>query len=453
MAYLIVSGEPVGAAAGVDPTEFNESAYPFDDMWLPEVDQYLQPIPEDELRILYPDEVDPEWPVHQVKALSEEVDLYNETVGAETVQEIGGETIVTVQKPEPVEPGMYRTRTVTYSGWGAGDFPLVALSEEDIATVEAHHQGRDLQKLRYYQAPDSLDMPGGLTLTGIRSVDEKGNDLGTPPPVLLPPNIRTMAIDGRKFNPTDPIHPKMLWWSAEEWMLTNNSVTLWGDKAQAWQFITDQTPATEAESQALIAKAEADGNAELANTYKLLQSHEKPPTYWGHQDAYPISRAEAQERGLAIITKGADHPFHIHQNPFWVLRIEVPDAAGNLVNILDQPRWQDTVWIPRNGGRVIFRARFPDYLGVYVDHCHILLHEDNGMMQAVETVPTANSANYVPRYAVASHDMSPEEVDELYPTASKDLGKAWVDSMTFIDSDPNTGQVFPGFPVTPPEIG
>jgi FtsP/CotA-like multicopper oxidase with cupredoxin domain len=32
------------------------------------------------------------------------------------------------------------------------------------------------------------------------------------------------------------------------------------------------------------------------------------------------------------------------------------------------------------------RSRFVDYPGVYVLHCHILIHEDRGMMFSVEVV-------------------------------------------------------------------
>ena len=33
------------------------------------------------------------------------------------------------------------------------------------------------------------------------------------------------------------------------------------------------------------------------------------------------------------------------------------------------------------------RTRFVDYTGLYVQHCHILAHEDRGMMQLLEVVP------------------------------------------------------------------
>jgi len=43
-----------------------------------------------------------------------------------------------------------------------------------------------------------------------------------------------------------------------------------------------------------------------------------------------------------------------------------------------------TVTIP---GYFKMRTKFADFPGTYVIHCHILIHEDRGMMQMVEVVP------------------------------------------------------------------
>jgi hypothetical protein len=149
-------------------------------------------------------------------------------------------------------------------------------------------------------------------------------------------------------------------------------------------------------------------------------------------------------------------PCHQHTNPFWVSRHEIPDVEGNLHNILDEPRWQDVVWVPRNVGRVLFRSRFPDYIGLLVNHCHILLHEDNGMMTGVRITQFAKETNYTPTTLVASPSDSAEAVSQLYPRPS--LDEAYVQSLSF--NDPNviatggfeTGQVFPpeGIPIIPP---
>ncbi len=47
--------------------------------------------------------------------------------------------------------------------------------------------------------------------------------------------------------------------------------------------------------------------------------------------------------------------------------------------------YEDTSRIPPNGELVI-RTRFTDFAGRFVYHCHILGHEDAGMMGVVEVV-------------------------------------------------------------------
>jgi FtsP/CotA-like multicopper oxidase with cupredoxin domain len=76
------------------------------------------------------------------------------------------------------------------------------------------------------------------------------------------------------------------------------------------------------------------------------------------------------------------HPFHIHINPFQVVRIN-----GAPID----PYWADTIALPNNGSpanptSVTFRTRFRDFAGTYVMHCHMLTHEDMGMMQTIVVV-------------------------------------------------------------------
>lgn len=83
------------------------------------------------------------------------------------------------------------------------------------------------------------------------------------------------------------------------------------------------------------------------------------------------------------------HPFHIHVNPFFVTHINGEELAE------DDPlrRWQDTMAIPTAAdhdvnppGSFTMLSRFVRFTGKFVIHCHILEHEDEGMMQAVEVV-------------------------------------------------------------------
>lgn len=68
------------------------------------------------------------------------------------------------------------------------------------------------------------------------------------------------------------------------------------------------------------------------------------------------------------------HPFHIHINPFQVMSVNGKKVKAH--------GYRDTFSIPP-GGEMVMRSRFLDYTGDYVFHCHILSHEDQGMMQLI----------------------------------------------------------------------
>ncbi|WP_261820064.1 multicopper oxidase family protein [Nocardioides sp. OK12] len=69
-----------------------------------------------------------------------------------------------------------------------------------------------------------------------------------------------------------------------------------------------------------------------------------------------------------------DHPFHLHVWPMQVL-----DAGEGAV---DDPVWRDVVNVPARG-TVTVRVAF-DRPGRTVYHCHVLDHEDDGMMGVVQ---------------------------------------------------------------------
>jgi hypothetical protein len=99
----------------------------------------------------------------------------------------------------------------------------------------------------------------------------------------------------------------------------------------------------------------------------------------------------------------------------------------------------------------VFRSRFADYIGRWIHHCHILLHEDHGMMQEVESVPRAAGSDYRPRPRVASGDIESAEVSAIYPRPSLEM--AYKQTLSFVDPNPTTGQVFPGFEFEVPQLG
>ena len=72
------------------------------------------------------------------------------------------------------------------------------------------------------------------------------------------------------------------------------------------------------------------------------------------------------------------HPFHIHVNGFEVISVGgKPFPPGTVM---------DTIWVPA-GSEAVIRMRFKDWVGKSVFHCHILPHEDTGMMQNFLILP------------------------------------------------------------------
>lgn len=72
---------------------------------------------------------------------------------------------------------------------------------------------------------------------------------------------------------------------------------------------------------------------------------------------------------------GMDHPFHLHGFQFQVLdRNGVPEPFRS---------WKDVVNV-RKHESVRFIVRYTDYSGKWMYHCHILAHEDHGMMAVLE---------------------------------------------------------------------
>lgn len=116
------------------------------------------------------------------------------------------------------------------------------------------------------------------------------------------------------------------------------------------------------------------------------------------------------------------HPFHIHINPFQIVEVFDPwdpryvfdkkqyvEGKNCFVDPADPATWHPCnvtklnppfVWwdvFAMPGGKevgtavipgyFVMRSNFTDYVGQYVLHCHILAHEDRGMMELIQVVP------------------------------------------------------------------
>ena len=107
-------------------------------------------------------------------------------------------------------------------------------------------------------------------------------------------------------------------------------------------------------------------------------------TWYIDGNAFDPARVDVQpklgsvEEWLLVNESLDDHPFHIHINEFAVTKVGAQTLAT--------PRFQDVVLVKARSS-VTIKQRFADFTGRFVFHCHVLYHQDRGMMALVEVTP------------------------------------------------------------------
>jgi FtsP/CotA-like multicopper oxidase with cupredoxin domain len=124
-----------------------------------------------------------------------------------------------------------------------------------------------------------------------------------------------------------------------------------------------------------------------------------PTTYIPFQSSKALTQLvalDSVEEWTIVNMNNIRHPFHIHVNPMYIVKMN---------GVPVEPFWADTIGLPFSDenptppnppnpppapfvpgagmGSVTFRMRFRHFTGRYVMHCHMLVHEDMGMMQGV----------------------------------------------------------------------
>lgn len=132
-----------------------------------------------------------------------------------------------------------------------------------------------------------------------------------------------------------------------------------------------------------LSQVEVDRRREITFTEAPGEHAEDPPHFMIDGQMFDPDRVDqtvtlgATEEWVITNMSEEYHPFHIHVNDYQVVAIDgepVP-ARGH----------EDTTNVPPHGS-ITIRTRFLDFTGKYVYHCHLLFHEDNGMMGIVEVV-------------------------------------------------------------------
>ena len=121
------------------------------------------------------------------------------------------------------------------------------------------------------------------------------------------------------------------------------------------------------------------------NFYITEQGHQ-PELFTMGQAPSIVVHSGTVEDWVIENTAEEDHIFHIHQIHFQVLEVNgvaVNDPAVR--DTVDLPYWSGTGPYPSVKLRMDFRD--PNIVGTFVYHCHILQHEDSGMMAEIQVLP------------------------------------------------------------------
>ena len=106
-----------------------------------------------------------------------------------------------------------------------------------------------------------------------------------------------------------------------------------------------------------------------------------------------VTRVGAVEGWVVQNRTKESHEFHIHQIHFLVESQDnfgkyapAPGITGQYLDTVDIPAWSGTGPYPSVRLRMDFRGQIA---GTFVFHCHILSHEDKGMMNVIQVLPAA----------------------------------------------------------------
>ena len=136
-------------------------------------------------------------------------------------------------------------------------------------------------------------------------------------------------------------------------------------------------------------KLEDPGNPNSATTFYLTVDGQTPAPFDPNSDVPNIIVKQGDVEDWIIENRSNElHAFHIHQ-----IHFQLVEWSGASVS---EPFLRDTVNVPYFNGRTLeypsvrlrMDFRDPNTIGTFVYHCHLLEHEDGGMMGTVRVEPS-----------------------------------------------------------------
>lgn len=262
----------------------------------------------------------------------------------------------------PVNPSLVKRRGGNTPGGQAG-----ALAEDRAGIVWQNH----------------IELPPG----------GRADVIVTGPPEGVYANLITEAVDTGPAGENDPIRPLLNIISkagvAEPRSVLPASATSLLPQASVWL----GTVKPVRERKLYFSERPSDPNNPNSRTVFMMTIEGQPPVPFDPASKSPnmiVSNGDVEEWTIENRTREL-HAFHIHQLHFLLLQ-------SNGVPI-DEPFLRDTVNVGYWDGRsatypsVKLRMDFrnPRIVGTFVYHCHLLEHEDGGMMGTIQVTPSRDS--------------------------------------------------------------
>ena len=155
-----------------------------------------------------------------------------------------------------------------------------------------------------------------------------------------------------------------------------------------------------------------------------LRSTFTPGTFQINRKPFPDDQKyfrlnQPSRLSFGILQGSATHPLHIHVNPF---RLD-PDANRGQQGLPTGTFWADTLLVhPETPVDVIMP--FSNWTGDSVAHCHILDHEDAGMMNVIHVSPEVLAWPEFPLHGAFDRSwLTKHQLDQLKPVWPKAGGR------------------------------
>ncbi len=132
-------------------------------------------------------------------------------------------------------------------------------------------------------------------------------------------------------------------------------------------------------------------NPNSPTTFYITEEGQTPAVFTMNQQPNIVVHAGTVEDWTIQNRAQEDHIFHIHQLHFQLMAVDgVPVNNPALLDTYDIPYWSGTG--PYHNITVRMDFSDPNIVGTFVYHCHILEHEDGGMMGEIQVLPAGSAA-------------------------------------------------------------